>query len=35
VNGIDGRIQNSLDFFDNIQIKYPDAKKRVCGHSLG
>lgn len=35
VNGIDGRVQNSLDFFDNIQIKYPDAKKRVCGHSLG
>ena len=34
VNGIDGRVQQSLDFFDEIQIKYPDAKKWVCGHSL-
>ena len=34
VNSIDGRVQNSLDFFDNIQIKYPNAKKWICGHSL-
>lgn len=34
VNGIDGRVQESLDFFDDIQMKYPDAKKWVCGHSL-
>lgn len=34
VNWIDGRVQQSLDFFDEIQIKYPDAKKWVCGHSL-
>ena len=34
VNGIDGRVQESLDFFDDIQMKYPEAKKRVCGHSL-
>ena len=34
VNGIDGRVQESLDFFDDVQMKYPEAKKRVCGHSL-
>lgn len=34
VNGIDGRVQQSLDFFDEIQMKYPDAKKWVSGHSL-
>ena len=34
VNWIDGRVQQSLDFFDDIQMKYPDAKKWVCGHSL-
>lgn len=34
VNGIDGRVQESLDFFDDIQMKYPDAKKWVSGHSL-
>lgn len=34
VNGIDGRVQESLDFFDEIQMKYPNAKKRICGHSL-
>ena len=34
VNGIDGRVQESLDFFDEIQMKYPDAKKWICGHSL-
>ena len=35
VNGIDGRVQQSLDFFDEIQMKYPDARKWVSGHSLG
>lgn len=35
VNWIDDRVQQSLDFFDDIQMKYPDAKKWVCGHSLG
>ena len=34
VNGIDNRVQESLDFFDEIQMKYPEAKKWVCGHSL-
>ena len=34
VNGIDGRVQESLNFFDEVQMRYPDAKKRVCGHSL-
>ena len=34
VNWIDSRVQDSLDFFDEIQMKYPDAKKWVCGHSL-
>ena len=34
VNGIDGRVQESLDFFDDVQMKYPEAKKWVCGHSL-
>lgn len=34
VNWIDGRVQQSLDFFDEVQMKYPDAKKWVCGHSL-
>ena len=34
VNWIDGRVQESLDFFDDIQMKYPEAKKWVCGHSL-
>ena len=34
VNGIDGRVQESLDFFDDVQMKYPDAKKWICGHSL-
>ena len=34
VNGIDGRVQESLDLFDDIQMKYPEAKKWVCGHSL-
>lgn len=34
VNGIDGRVQESLNFFDDVQMKYPDAKKWICGHSL-
>jgi len=34
VNWIDGRVQDSLDFFDNIQMKYPESKKWVCWHSL-
>ena len=34
VNWIDSRVQDSLDFFDEIQMKYPDAKKWVSGHSL-
>lgn len=34
VNWIDKRVQDSLDFFDEIQMKYSDAKKWVCGHSL-
>lgn len=34
VNGIDGRVQQSLDFFDEIQMRYPDARKWVSGHSL-
>lgn len=34
VNGIDNRVQNSLDFFDEIQMKYPNHKKWICWHSL-
>ncbi len=34
VNGIDGRVQQSLNFFDDVQMKYPEAKKWICGHSL-
>ena len=34
VNSIDVRVQDSLEFFDDIQLKYPDARKWVCGHSL-
>lgn len=34
VNWIDGRVQDSLEFFDDVQMKYPTAKKRICGHSL-
>jgi hypothetical protein len=35
VNWIDGRLKDSLDFFDDVQIKYPEARKWICGHSLG
>lgn len=34
VNSIDTRVQDSLSFFDDVQMRYPDAKKWVCGHSL-
>jgi hypothetical protein len=34
VNWIDSRVQDSLDFFDDVQMKYPNTKKRICGHSL-
>lgn len=35
VNSIDWRVKQSLEFFDQVQMKYPDAKKWICGHSLG
>lgn len=35
VNWIDTRVQRSLDFFDDVQMKYPDARKWICWHSLG
>lgn len=35
VNWLDGRVVDSIDFFDDVQMKYPDARKRICGHSLG
>ena len=34
VNSIDTRVEDSLNFFDDIQMKYPDCKKWVCWHSL-
>lgn len=34
VNWIDNRVQQSLDFFDDVQMKYPNTRKWVCGHSL-
>ena len=34
VNSIDSRVTRSLEFYDEIQIKYPNMKKWVCGHSL-
>ena len=34
VNSIDGRVKQSLDFYDDVVMKYPDAKKWICGHSL-
>lgn len=34
VNSIDGRVQQSLDFFDDVQMKYPKSQKWVCWHSL-
>ena len=34
VNSIDSRVEDSLNFFDDIQMKYPDCKKRICWHSL-
>ena len=35
VNWIDGRVRESLEFYDQVQMKYPDDRKWVCGHSLG
>ena len=35
VNWLDGRVVDSLNFFDDVQMKYPDARKWICGHSLG
>lgn len=34
VNSIDNRVTRSLDFYDDIQMKYPNEKKWVCWHSL-
>ena len=34
VNWLDWRVEQSLDFFDDVQMKYPDARKWICGHSL-
>lgn len=34
VNWLDSRVQQSLDFYDDVQMKYPDAKKWICWHSL-
>lgn len=34
-NAIDVRIQQSLDFFDQVKVKYPEHQIRVTGHSLG
>ena len=34
VNWLDGRVVDSINFFDDVQMKYPDARKRICGHSL-
>jgi hypothetical protein len=34
VNWLDGRVVDSIDFFDDVQMKYPDARKWICGHSL-
>lgn len=34
VNSIDTRVTRSLDFYDEIQMKYPNEKKWVCWHSL-
>jgi len=34
VNWLDGRVETSINFYDDVQMKYPYAKKRICGHSL-
>ncbi len=34
-NAIDIRLQQSLDFFDQVKVKYPQHKKWIAGHSLG
>lgn len=35
VNWIDERVERSISFFDEVQMKYPDSRKWICGHSLG
>ena len=34
VNWIDERVERSISFFDEVQMKYPDSRKWICGHSL-
>ena len=34
VNWLDNRVVESIEFFDDVQMKYPEARKRICGHSL-
>lgn len=34
-NAIDIRVEESFDFFDQVNVKYPYHTKRVTGHSLG
>ncbi|MDR3169342.1 MAG: hypothetical protein LBU27_06375 [Candidatus Peribacteria bacterium] len=35
MNAIDVRIRDSLNFYDQVNIKYPTYEKRIAGHSLG
>lgn len=35
MNAIDVRIKQSLDFYDQVTIKYPTHEKWIAGHSLG
>ena len=34
VNSIDWRVRQSLEFYDEVVMKYPEAKKWICWHSL-
>ena len=34
VNSIDGRVKQSLNFYDDVVMKYPNSKVWICGHSL-
>ncbi|MDR2541243.1 MAG: hypothetical protein LBD11_05800 [Candidatus Peribacteria bacterium] len=34
-NAVDVRIKQSLEFYDQVTIKYPTHEKRIAGHSLG
>lgn len=34
VNGMDVRVKESIEFYDSVQMKYPESEKRICGHSL-